>query len=505
MGDRLTDSKPFSVAPYSIAPYVDVLYRHRRAALALFAGGVCITFCLVALLRDAYVASAAIMIEPPRVAANYVSAGSDRPENVKLADQLETIAQTAFTDTWLQQAIVRFGLYKVRSATDREHGSLDRLVKYMRQKMTLVVPPDTIHWDGNHSEGTSPVVLTISFEYGDRFIAQRVAAELARRFIQEGQKERTERVTDAERFLETQVTQARARLDHKAEEKRLIEQRYQGSLPEDLPANLEQLDRLKEQLRMIDERLELNPAFPTRNSADPTPQEELASLETKLTRLRAEYSDEYPDIVELKAEIANLKLKVSSGATNTGDKRVTSSDASPYQARLGEEAAAINQKVQSLQQNIAAAPEHGQAIGALNRDYDALSAEYHQLLQKQMAAGLRRNLDKRQQDERLRLLNPVSLPRLPKSPNRIAIGTLGILFSFGAALFLPFGLFFTDTSYKTPEEVESDYGIRVTAAIPIVDEEREQRRATIHALVLSCSSILIIAGSLLAYARWFRS
>jgi succinoglycan biosynthesis transport protein ExoP len=504
VGDRLTDSKPFSVAPYSLAPYVDVLYRHRRAALGLFAGGVSITLCLVALLRDVYVASAAIMIEPPRVEANYLSAATDRPENIKLADQLEAVAQTAFTDTWLQQLIVRFGLYNVRSATDHEHGSLDRLVKYMRQKMTLVVPPDTIHWDGSHAEGTSPVVLTISFEYRDRFIAQRVAAELARRFIQEGQKERTERVTDAERFLETQVTHARAGLDQKAEEKRVIEQRYQGSLPEDLPANLEQLDRLEEQLRMIDERMELNPAVPTRDSTNPTPEEELASLESKLTRLGAEYSDEYPDVVELKAEIANLKLKVSSGSMNTREKRVTNED-SPYQARLGQEAAAINQKIQSLQQNIAAAPEHGQTIGALSRDYDALSAEYHQLLQKQMAAELRRNLDKRQQDERLQLLNPVSLPRVPKSPNRVAIGTLGILFSLGAALLLPFGLFFTDTSYKTPEEVESDYGIRVTAAIPIVDEEKEQRRETIQALVLSCSSVLIIAGTLLAYARWFRS
>ncbi len=256
---------------------------------------------------------------------------------------------------------------------------------------------------------------------------------------------------------------------------------------------------------MIDERLALNPLGATQGSAELTPEQQLASLELKLNHLRAEYSDEFPDIVELKTEIASLKTKIASEPEDTKDKRVINQDASPYKARLEQEAAAINQKIQHLQQNIAVASRTWPDDGVLNRDYDALSAEYRQLVQKQMAAELRRTLDKRQQDEHLQLLNPVSLPRAPKSPNRLAIGVLGIVFSMAAALALPFGLFFTDTSYKTPDELESDYGIRVTAAIPIVDEDKEQRQATIQALVLSCASVLLIAGSLLAYAKWFRS
>lgn len=505
MGARLTEYKPFSVAPYSLTPHVDVLYRHRRAALGLFASGLSITVCLAVLLRNVYVASAAIMIEPPRVESNYVSAASERPDNLKLADQLEEVAQTAFTDAWLQQLIVRFGLYNVQSSADHSRGSLDRLVRYMRKKMTLLVPPDTIQWDGNHSQGRSPVVLTISFEYSDRYVTQRVVSELARRFIEEGQKETRERVTEAAHFLETQVSQLRARLDQKAEQMRIVEQRYQGSLPEDLPANLEQLDRLEEQLRMSDERMALNPLATIQNSNEVGPEQQLASLELKLTHLRAEYSDEYPDIVELKVEIASLKLKLKSEPESNKGKSVSNEGTSPYQARLEQETVAINQKIQYLQHNIAVTPEHAQTVGALSRDYDALSAEYHQLGQKQMAAELRRNLDKRQQDERLQLLNPVSLPRTPKSPNRIVIFAAGILVSMAAALALPFGLFLTDTSYKTPEEIESDFGIAVTAALPIVDEDKEQRQATIQALVLSCASVLIIAGSALAYATWLRN
>ena len=105
----------------------------------------------------------------------------------------------------------------------------------------------------------------------------------------------------------------------------------------------------------------------------------------------------------------------------------------------------------------------------------------------------------------LRLLNPVDLPKAPMSPNRLAVAALGLIVSMALALAAPFGLFFTDTSFKNPEELELEYGIPVAAAIPVVDEQMENRRATIHALIATCASVLLVAGSTFAYAQWFRS
>jgi polysaccharide biosynthesis transport protein len=497
---KLMDSKPFSVAPY-----LDIVYRHRRIASGVFAVGISLTLCLMVLLRDVYVASAVIMIEPPKISPSYVSMTSDRTEPVNVADQLEALSQKAFTDEWLADLIVRLGLYQVRpQSPEHPNRSLDALVKYMRHQIVLEVPPATIQWDAGHAEGESPVVLTISFEYSDRHAAQRVANELARRFIEEGQKENSDRAADATRFLQTQVSRTRAKLDEKAAQKRELEQRFAGSLPDELPGNLAQLDRMEEQLQMVNERMSMGTNAPFEQQAILTPEQQLVSLKLKLTHLSAEYSDEYPDIIDLKAEIANLKAQIASEPTAVSGGHADFSG-SAYRERLEQETAVLKQKMQIVQQNVALTPEHGQEVAAVSRDYDAVSAEYHQLLEKQMAAELRQNLAKRQQDEQLRLLNPVTLPKAPKSPNRLAIGGLGVLFSFAAALALPFGLFFTDTSFKGPEELEQEYGIPVTAAIPVVDEEREQRRATIQALILSTTSVLLVAGSLWAYAQWFRS
>ena len=105
----------------------------------------------------------------------------------------------------------------------------------------------------------------------------------------------------------------------------------------------------------------------------------------------------------------------------------------------------------------------------------------------------------------MRLLNPVSLPKAPMAPNRLAIAALGVIVSLAASFLAPFGLFFTDTSFKSPEELELEYGIPVAAAIPVVDEQMENRRATIHALIATCASVLLVTGLAFAYAQWFRS
>ena len=377
------DSKPFS-----ISPYLDIVYRHRRLSVGIVAVGLTVTLCVTLLLRDVYMASAVIMIEPPRVASNYVSMATDRGESPKLADQLEGLAQKAFTDAWLDDLVRRFGLYHVKEQLLPQNGSsVVQLIKFMRRKISVVVPPDTIQWEAGHPQGSSPVILTISFEYPDRFVAQRVTSELARRFIEQGQEDKNAQAADATRFLQTQVAQARAKLDQKAEEKRQLEQRFAGSLPEDLPANLGELDRLEGQIQIINERLAANPLAPAEGLTTLTPEQQLASLNLKLTHLRAEFSDEYPDVKELKSEIADLEAQISSRPAVANERPVSQTVGGAATARLERQAAAYSQKIQILHQNIALAPAHGQEVAAVNRDYEAISSEYHQLLDKATSCG----------------------------------------------------------------------------------------------------------------------
>ncbi len=497
----MTDSKPIS-----ITPYLDVLYRHRLTVFCVLAVGLGATFCLMTMLPNVYRSTAVIMVEPPQVAPGYVDVSAGAPGHAQrqdVGDQLETLARKAFSEKKLEQLIGKFGLYRLRPGEP-----LEPVIAHMRRHIELTVPQDAIAYESAHAQARTPDVLQISFEYGDPVTAQRVTAELADSYIDEGYQDRIQRADDAVRFLQTQVAQARAKLDQKGGQIQDLKRRYAGSLPEELQANVAQLDRLQEQLNMINQQLLSARAAPMMGGGQAvalSPEQQLSMLEIQLTQLRSEYSDQYPDVILLKAQIANLKQQIPADGHETkshsGADSGLASDVGAASAGLQHQAMAVTAQMNALQTRISATPVHEQELAGLTRDYDALQTEYHGLLSNELAAQIHENLEKRHQDERLRLLEAADLPRVPERPNRGAIAILGPVFSLTLALAIPFGLFFTDTSFKDPDELQTEYGIPVAATIPAIEVPGERRMATIRAVLASCAGILVIAATIWVYAN----
>jgi uncharacterized protein involved in exopolysaccharide biosynthesis len=373
----------------------------------------------------------------------------------------------------------------------------------MKSKIDLVVPQDTIVYESARPGNRAPDVLDVSFEYNDPVITQSVTQELADNYVEEGYRERIERAHDATRFLSNQAEEARSRLDAKDNENKELERQYQGSLPDELGPNLAELARLQDQLNMIDRQMLAERVAPITSAAGvaTSPQQELTMLQLKLNQLHSEYSDEYPDVVQLKQEIADLKGRIDSEAAGAANAPAGGSELSPGQSRLEHEFNIDAAKMEALKSRIAITSVHGQELAALQHDYDSLATEYHGLFNKAIAAQLDENLEKRHQDERLRVLQPASLPRQPISPHRLTIGIVGFCFSALAAVGLPFGLYFTDTSFKDLEELQNELSIPVIAAIPIISMPGERRLAVTRAIVTSSVGILVTTGAIWAYTH----
>ena len=496
----MNDTKPISVAPY-----LDIIYRHRLIAACVFALAFGTTLCLLLMLPNEYRSTAVMVIEAPQVSPDYVEMGNPpaHAQNVNFADQLEAITHKAFSQARLVELIRKFGLYKVH-----RDQPLDATVRYMWRHIGLVVPQDSILYETSRSRQEAPSVLKISFEYSNPKIAQQVTQELADNYIDEGYRERIERAADATRFLTAQVAHANAGLEAKGKEVRELQRRYAGSLPEELEPNMAELGRLQNQLSMTDQQLTTQRLMPMAGglAVARTPEQELPALEVRLAALRAEYSDEYPDVIQLREQIADLKLQIrqnrAAGAETSAAPGAGRGDyvKSPEES-LERQAAMLSAQIGSLNARIAATPLHGQELDVLKRDYDALDTEYHSLLKKQLAAQLRETLEKRHQDERLRLLEVADLPKEPIRPQRIAIGILGVVFSLVAAVGLPFALYFTDTSFKEPAELQSEYGIPVVATIPVIEVPAERRAAAFRAVFASSAGMLVIAAAIWTYAN----
>jgi polysaccharide chain length determinant protein (PEP-CTERM system associated) len=508
---------------FSLAPYFDIIYRHRLSALCSLAVGLALTLLAAIMLPSVYRSVTLVMIQPQEVPSEYVSA----PVTGHIRDRLQALSQIALSRTRLEQIITQLGLYGAR----RHRGaSMDDIVEYMRRHIHIDIPEDRI----NPPEART-ASFTLSFEYSDATTAQRVTAQLADLFIDEDLRERGRQATATTAFLDEQLTKSRASLDAKEREIKLFKDRYQGSLPQDLDINLKMLGDLQSQLqsdneafaalqehrsqlqrdlaRAREDRVTIISASGQRSSA--SPEAALSFKETELAVMQAESSEQHPDVVRVKAEIAALKTLIKRRADGNGVESMSPEEAELSkdmdsadvdQRRLQTEMPSLKRKIDDYQQRITQTPAHEQQFTALTRDREVLDADYQKLKNKKLEAQISQNLEQRQEGERFQVLDPANLPVGPEAPDRKALAIGGVVFSLGLAGTLPFALFFTDSSFKDPDEVRQELALPVAATIPELTEIEDtipRRRALYQSLAISSACFFLGVGALLFYARAF--
>ena len=154
--------------------------------------------------------------------------------------------------------------------------------------------------------------------------AQEVTNRLATLFITESIKARESQVEDAVDFLVTQVRDARAELEAKEEALRRFKEARMGRLPEQLNTNIATMQMLQQELRTVEESLlfarerraagplwaaDHVPAAP-RAPHRPPLREDLSTLRRQLASMRGRYTDEHPDVQNLRSRIARLEASI---------------------------------------------------------------------------------------------------------------------------------------------------------------------------------------------------
>jgi polysaccharide biosynthesis transport protein len=235
-------------------------------------------------------------------------------------------------------------------------------------------------------------------------------------------------------------------------------------------------------------------------TAAESPITKLAELRVKLAALQADYSDNYPDIVDTKAEISQLEK--SPGA----------SDADRLAARIGEgiggdgtasaRRRVLEEKIAACQRRIDQTPQHTQELGSVTSDYDAMLKEYHDLLSMQLAAEMQQEVVRRRQGQRVGLIEAPSVSRSSATPNRAAITIAGALMSLIGALVIPFGVSFTDTSFNNGDELREEIGFPVIIAIPYNQSSaRIWGRGLVRVVLASSAGITVGMVAVMAYKQ----
>ena len=500
--------------------YINLIIKRRWLIIIPFCLAVIAGIYLALTLPKLYGASTMILVEPQSVPSNLVR----EIITTDIDSRITTIQQQILSRTNLEKIIEKFKLFSEPAA---QKLFMEQKVANLRKRIDVKVSRDR----------RGPNTFSISFEDANPETAMKIANGLAALFIDENLKIRESQALGTSDFLEDELEAMRKRLQDVEEKLRVYRARFRGELPEQMESNLRILDNLQLQLNEHEERLsdEKNRLIEIENqiqarkellSASTTVQSEtneivtIEQLKKQLANLETSYTERHPDVIRLRAQIANLEAKNKSEAlesTNTSatgpsvnqtafltDNTLQEQMKQRSEIKIAikdvvDDIAKIKRRMNTYQQRVERTPKREEELLALNRDYKNIQESYSSLLNRKLEAEIALNMEKKQKGEQFRIIDPARLPRKPVSPDLQRLFMIILAAGLGLGAGLIFVLDFLNSSLKDPEKFEDDLGLAVLATIPKVYQKKDYRLKRLNQ-AMTVLSLLVVACLLAGFA-----
>jgi polysaccharide biosynthesis transport protein len=444
----------------------------------------------------------------------------------RIEERLRSLRQEILSRTRLERIIQDFNLY----ADEVGVRPMEELVDRMRQNVTV----DTVREDA----------FKVTFVARKPREAMIVADRLATMFIEENYRDRAVQADGTNQFLQTQLDDARTRLE--THEQKLVQyrQRYAGELPSQLQGNLQVLQSTQSQIQNLTESinrdrdrrlvLEQTVTNPSENSDSGLMANDRAhaltaaiaavnAARSELRDLQMRLTPEHPDVIAKLRLVADLEEKLRQAGTSTpvsgtsgaaGVDVIRGTRLQQYQLEIEKldkqiatketEMQRLRQVMSDYQRRVEAVPGHESELTALMRDYDTLQKLYADLLAKRENSNMAASLERQQVGEQFRILDPAVLPEEPFSPNRPRIALIAAALSLVLALGL-IGLFeYRDSTLRTEDEIVRTLVLPVIAAIPVMQapsDLRRRRRTKVLVALATVTTFTVMAAVLWTLAQ----
>jgi len=493
---------------------------HRRWWLiaALFVGWALVV-AVSCFLKAKYRSETVILVEQQKVPERYVEPNVA----IDLQQRLQNITQQILSRTRLLEIATTNRLYANEGKTDA-----DALIERMRKDINIEL------LKANQNQITA---FTVSYSAPTPQLAQKITGELTSLFIEDSLHNRQKLSEDTTAFLETQLQSARDDLAQQEERLREFKSRYLGELPEQLQGNLQILSGLQNRLQGAAEAL--NQAEQQRLYLDsllsqyksvrggaaegdssptlPALDQQLAKLTNQLHDLSARYTSQHPDIVHLKEQIAAIerlreKIEQAERSGNKADSSLAGATTAEIQslspimqvesqikanqleiANRKHEIKDLETQIQQYEGRLNLTPVREQQLAAVTRDYQQSRANYESLLAKKQQSEMATSLEKQQQGEQFRILDPPSLPVKPYFPNRFKFSLAGLCVGAFLAIGMVISLEGADARIYQEEDLPDLTSVPVLAGIPDVLTPAEERNQSWRRLLEAVAASLLLA------------
>lgn len=378
-------------------------------------------------------------------------------------------------------------------------------------------------------------LYTISYEHNNPDIAKRTVQSILTIFV-EGSLGDARRDTDvAQKFLDKQIREYEAKLE--AAENRLTEFKRKniGLLPgqggdffSKLQSERDGLEQAKMELSEARQRREelqrqLEDAKDAQESSlfssVETPltsslDSRIHNLKTQLDSLLLKYTDQHPDVREIKSTIAALEKQKrqeleAMSSDDIGNLSDTDSLYQRLKLALSQAEANVSaaefkvkeyqQRVSRVQQLMDKQPEVETELKRLNRDYNINKKNYDALVSRRELAQMSEDAERTGDNVKFKVVDPPRVPLKPSGPNRPLISSIVLLIALGSGLALAFIMSQTKPLFFEGKTLRQVTGFPLFGVVSRVwtAKAAKKRRLELAALFSSVVALVVIYAGVL--------
>jgi uncharacterized protein involved in exopolysaccharide biosynthesis len=459
-----------------------------------------------------YSSTATVLLEGQKVPENYVTPVI----TADFTQRVQTLSQEIMSAPHLRPVIESLDLVK----PDDENKLIEDIRNNTQfQPVITSMSAAAAASGGKKKPATASAVPGVNIIYTDSSAdrAQKICNALTDLILNENLRERAAIAGSTTDFLTRQLEDAKRALDEQDGKLAAFKKQYLGQLPTDADNNMRMLMSLNSQLDATTQtlgRAQQDKAYTesmlaqqiaawksSQTSINPqTLEQELTQLQGQLRQLQARYTDDHPDVIKTKADIAEVQKKLkevnaASAAATTSDSSEKANATEPpeirqlrlqihqYQSVI--EQATLDQKrlqnsIGVYQSRTAMSPNVEEQYKLLTRDNDNAQALYKDLLAKKSSAALGTSMENQQEGEQMKVLVGAGLPDAPTFPNRpiFAAGGLGV--GLGLGLLIAIWLEFSDKSIRTAKDAAAVMDLPLLISVPWLGGEQEDADGTGH-------------------------
>lgn len=247
--------------------------------------------------------------------------------------------------------------------------------------------------------------------------------------------------------------------------------------------------------------------------------ERIVALEERLSDLKLNYHDTYPDIVQLKGQIQDLKTQVAREIA----KRAEQKESQTIQIPTGETAQAIQSQILTTENTVSSLQTRRNQllnlmdreratldsindveaeIAELTRDYEVNQEMYQNLMEQRENARISMNIDLENQGLTLKVQEPAFIPVTPQGLRFSHIMLAGLLLSLIIPIGIVYGLTLLDQKVRTESTIQNTFEIPILASVYTLDAPDIKRKNLTKVGMIALT--VIVVWTVYAIAAYLR-